>query len=136
MMGRMRVSRAVVDEVMAAGRRAAPGEVCGLLVGTEAGRASDWIPVRNSARAPGAFLTEGASLLAALAEVRARAWRVAAVVHTHAKGPAVPGLRDLAGHRWPGVPAVIVALSCHRPAVRGWHIAGGGAREIEVTIER
>lgn len=82
--------------------RTAPEEACGLIAGKD--RISQAVyPVTNELHSAIRFRMAPAEQLAAFLDMEEKGWDLAAIYHSHPKGPAEPSNVDLAEFAYPGV---------------------------------
>lgn len=109
--------------------RAAPEEACGLIAAK--GRISQAVyPVTNELHSTTRFRMAPAEQLAAFLDMEEKGWELAAIYHSHPKGPTEPSSVDLAEFAYPGVLYLIWypdqnSWSCmaYRIAPTGYQIA-------------
>ncbi len=123
------VAPAVRAALVAASRREAPREACGLLFGRqEDGRLHvlEGTVERNLASGDDAFeIDPGGLLRASLGETEDRRWL--GVWHSHPSGPATLSAADLRG-AWDGHLQLVVG----ERELRLWRVEGGYARELRI----
>jgi proteasome lid subunit RPN8/RPN11 len=135
-----RLSRHLADSILAHARAVAPGECCGLIVGSghhaDGGVPRRYVACRNASTSPSRYLVHRDDLLAVLAELDRTGEELWGVVHSHVRTAAVPSATDVAEAAWPA--AVYVLASLADPAVpvplRAWRIAGGAAQELPLEV--
>jgi [CysO sulfur-carrier protein]-S-L-cysteine hydrolase len=162
----LRITRSLVDEMIAHARREAPDECWGLLAGT-GNRVLGVFPCENGAEPderPFRYRTEPKSQRQADDALGARGWQILGIYHSHTHtqpypsptdiGEANPFLGDIAyvlvSLRTARQPFVYRGMSreawqqAHdyaqtrpaRPEVRAFHIRDGAAHQISLRVER
>jgi len=121
----VRISRALLDRILAQAAADPDREVCGLLLG-EPERVEDIIPTRNVAPDPArAFEIDPAALFAAIRAERDGGARLIGHYHSHPNGSPVPSPRDAEAAREQGRLWLIAAAG----EARAWRAATGGRIE-------
>jgi len=115
--------RAVRDALVAHARDAAPGECCGVLVGS-AGAIVSAVPARNLSGQPSRFLIDPEDHIQARRAARAAGQDVVGFYHSHPHSAAVPSPTDLAEASYPGHVYVIVGLADEAADVRVYRFTG------------
>lgn len=130
--GRLRLPRALADELLAEARRQAPLECCGLL-GGHGERVEAVFPARNSLASPTAYEIAPAELFALFRRLRAENLELVGIYHSHPTSDNSPSARDLERATYPEAAYVIVSL-VSEPAIRAFRIQGGKAGELRVEL--
>jgi [CysO sulfur-carrier protein]-S-L-cysteine hydrolase len=130
-LGRVRISRAQRDDLLAHAREEAPNECCGYLPLRE-GVVESVQRAENVRRSPYGYELDHKSLLAAN-ELEDDGYEVA-VYHSHPRSPAEPSQTDINLAQYPNWLYVIVSPA-DELGVRAWQIADGTVREEEVEVE-
>jgi [CysO sulfur-carrier protein]-S-L-cysteine hydrolase len=154
----MRISRELLDELVAHAREEAPNECCGV-VAVEPGRSprsahsprgrggagafDDAAPPRaarlhravNTAASPLRFEVDGRELLRMIEAIEQDGCELGAIYHSHTRTAPYPSQTDINfAANWPGVEWIIVGLAGEEsPLVRSYLISDGEV--AEVTIE-
>ena len=119
-------------------RKALPAEGCGLLAaaGSRAeARIENFFPGTNEFNSPTRYRMAGREVIEAHKVMRERGWWLAAIVHSHPKGPATPSPTDLREALYPDAALLIVDLSGSEPVARAWQVQTGPRRTaIEVAL--
>lgn len=135
----LHVPAALLAELIAHARAAAPTECCGLLGGRVAGgtaRAEARYAIANDAASATAYATNPRDMLRAFRAMRECGLELLAVYHSHPLSRSVPSARDLAENTYgETVVHLIVGLAGPVPEVRGWWLAPAGAREANLLSE-
>ena len=137
-MGSIRVPRALLDEVVAHARAAAPEEACGALVGTKAGNdivVERAVPMRNAHPDPrAAYLIEPAHLLQVVLRAEDE-WglEVVGFYHSHPAGPSRLSRMDVELASWEGGAYLLVWLA-PSAGIGCWRWDGAAFAELTVQI--
>ena len=134
------------DAIVAAARSAAPEEMCGVVVGSDApaagGRPLRWVAMRNALASAYAYEVDPAELLRISLEIDERDEALWAIVHSHVASPARPSPTDVRQAYYPDALFLIVSLAAAEadpatgaPSLRAWRIADGEAVEVALRIE-
>jgi proteasome lid subunit RPN8/RPN11 len=95
-----------------------PEEGCGVIL---RGKQGEWsyVPIRNTADDPYCqYRLEPEAWVRTVLACERQGGKIAAIVHSHPRTPAVPSAEDLAGWNYPGVYMVIVSfLLWERPHI-------------------
>ena len=131
----LRISRALLDEVIAHARAEAPNECCGLIASRD-GVAVSVRRVRNIHASPLKFEMDGKELLDALDEIESAGLELGANYHSHTRSAPIPSQTDVnLAKWWPEQLWVIVGLEHDEPDVRAWKIVDGAVSEAAFEVE-
>lgn len=129
----MRISRALLDELIGHARADAPNECCGI-VSARDGEAVAVHRVRNAAASPLRYEMDGAEQYRVMEEIEDAGLELAAIYHSHTRSAPYPSQTDvnLAGW-WPDQIYVIVGLV---PVVdvRAYRIVDGDITESPLEV--
>ncbi len=136
-----RIPRAVVDEMVAHAREDLPNEACGM-VHSVAGKPVAVHRVKNDAASPYRYEMNPLQMLRLERQREESGEALFAIYHSHVASEAYPSPTDVRMAFWPpgateGSPMfpetyyILVALKYEPPAVRAFHIRGGGVIEEE-----
>jgi proteasome lid subunit RPN8/RPN11 len=138
----VRISRALLDEVIAHARAEAPNECCGMIA-SRGGEAVAVHRARNAAASPLRYVMDPNEQYRIQDAIESDGLELGAIYHSHTRSDPVPSQTDinlstLPGTGLPSFPGtlyVIVGLRAGEPDVRVWDIADGGytRRELEVV---
>lgn len=107
----MRISRGLIDEMVAHAREDLPNECCGMVGGRD-GEATEVIRVANSAASPLRYEMEPQGQYDALKSIEDRGGQLLAIYHSHTKSAAYPSQTDVnQAVAWPEQVYVIVSLA-------------------------
>lgn len=142
----VRISRGLVDEMVAHARDALPNECCGILAGPfdwrgMEGEVAKSYRMTNVEASPFRFSMDPGELVAVDTEAGGNGWELIAIYHSHTQSEAYPSDTDIRIARgtaelWPDTRYVLVSLAdADNPAVRIFRIERGDVMEetLEVT---
>lgn len=131
----MRITRAVLDEMVAHAREEAPNECCGI-VGARDGEALRVYRARNRFASPKRYDIAPEDMWRILEELEDQGLNPGIIYHSHTHTAPVPSQTDinLANPLFPDTLYVIVGLERDEPEVRAWQIAGGSYDEAELKV--
>lgn len=139
----MRISRDLLDEIVAHAREEAPNECCGM-VGARDGRAERVYRAENTEASPLRFNIDGREIFRVVEEIEAAGAQLGAIYHSHTRSEPYPSQTDIGvalvdgrGEQWwPGTLYLIVGLAGDEPDVRVWDIRPGGEVEpVPLEVE-
>lgn len=129
----MKVSREIVEKILAQGRRETPNEACGYLAGKD-GTVAKAIALTNADHSPEHFSLDPKEQFATVRQVRAEGLEVLAVYHTHPQTPARPSAEDIRLAYDPNIVYVIASLQ-PSPDVRAFRIQQGVVTDHPLIVE-
>jgi [CysO sulfur-carrier protein]-S-L-cysteine hydrolase len=107
----MRISQALVDEIVAHAREDFPNECCGMVAGVD-GEATGIIRVTNAAASPLRYEMDPQEQFNALKTIEDSGAELLAIYHSHTKSAAYPSQTDVnQAVAWPEQVYVIVSLA-------------------------
>jgi proteasome lid subunit RPN8/RPN11 len=117
----MKISQALVDEIVAHAREDLPNECCGMVGGVD-GEARQVIRVENAAASPLRYEMEPKAQYDAYRALEDAGEELLAIYHSHTKSAAYPSQTDVnQAVAWPDQVYVIVSLAdAEAPDVRGY----------------
>jgi [CysO sulfur-carrier protein]-S-L-cysteine hydrolase len=133
----LRISRSLLDEIVAQARDEAPNECCGI-VGSRDGRAVALYKARNARASPLAYDIDGRDLQRIYDEIDRNGLEVGIIYHSHTRSDPVPSQTDinLASPFLPDAVYVIAGVKDpERDDIRAWHIRDGRYTEAPLEIE-
>jgi proteasome lid subunit RPN8/RPN11 len=130
----MRISHALLDEVIAHARAEAPNECVGVISGRD-GVALRVIAATNAARSPLRYELEPRELLRIHEAVDESGDDLAAIYHSHTRSDPVPSQTDINLAFYPDALYVIVGLKSGEADVRAWRIVDGDVSEAALEVE-
>ena len=133
----MRISGALLDEVVAHALDDPGNEVCGLVAITSDGEraATRVYRARNVHESPMKFEIDPKELLDLHSAIEEESWELGAIYHSHVRSPPYPSQTDVNfAASWPGVEWIIVGLKAgSEPEVRSYLIDGGVIEEVPIA---
>lgn len=137
----LRISRSLLDGVIAHARADHPDEACGILAGPAGSdRPERFIPMANAARSPTFYEFDSADLLRLYRELDDRDEEPVVVYHSHTATEAYPSRTDIALAAEPRAHYLLVSTrecgSGEGPVeIRSYRIVDGAVAEEEIVIE-
>lgn len=136
----MRISRPLLDELIAHARAEYDAECCGMIA--YAPREPDGEPVATRVRRASnvfasrkRFEIDGKEVLRTLDEFEDEDAELGAIYHSHTHTAPYPSQTDINfAANWPGLEWVIVGLAGEEPEVRCYLIEDGAVREVELQV--
>jgi [CysO sulfur-carrier protein]-S-L-cysteine hydrolase len=128
----LRITREVLDAMIAHAQKEAPLEACGYLAEKD-GVASLMLPLTNIDASPEHFSLDPKEQFCAVRRIRADGFRQKAVYHSHPATPARPSQEDIRLAYDPHLSYVIVSLA-GEATVKSFTIRNGIAEEEMVEI--
>ena len=138
----MRISRELLDDVIAHARADAPNECCGMIASRD-GEAVAVHRARNRAASPLRYEIDGMEQYQLQTAIEDAGNDLGAIYHSHTRSAPYPSqtdinlalTRDGAHELFPGTLYVIVGVAEDEPEVRAFAIeAGGQVREVELDV--
>lgn len=132
----MRLTAALLQEIVDAARAALPNEAVGLLVG-RSDSPERYVPVRNASASPYRYSIDPAEQLAVWTKLDDSGESVMAIVHSHVSSAAKPSKTDVELAYFPESLYLIVSLSDpDAPDIRAWSIVRGTVIEVPLLATR
>ena len=130
----MKIAQAIIDEMLAHAREAAPNECCGLLVGDRRAIARS-VRARNKEESPTRFQIDPDDHFAAIHSARSEGKRVIGAYHSHPKTAALPSPSDIAeASGGSDFVYLIVSLKSDSGDVFAYHLKHGSVVPIDLSI--
>jgi proteasome lid subunit RPN8/RPN11 len=137
----MRISRALLDEVIAHARADAPNECCGMIASRD-GEAVAVHRARNTAASPLRYIMDPNEQYRIQDAIERDGLDLGAIYHSHTRSDPIPSQTDInlstlpgtSRPSFPGTLYVIVGVKDDEPDVRVWDIANGGYTQRELEI--
>jgi [CysO sulfur-carrier protein]-S-L-cysteine hydrolase len=131
----MKVSQALIDEMVAHAREDLPNECCGMVGGRD-GEAETVIRVANSAASPLRYEMDPQEQYDALKKIEDAGSELLAIYHSHTKSAAYPSQTDLnQAVAWPDQIYLIVSLADPDVAdVKGYLLKDLTIADAEISI--
>ena len=130
----MKISREMVDEMIAHAREDAPNECCGMIGGTDGGAARVYRSI-NAEASPLRYSLDAGDQFRIMREIEERGEELVGIYHSHTGSAAYPSQTDLNLATYPDAVYVIVSLEDPQsPDVRGFWIRDGQFDEAELDV--
>lgn len=130
----MRISRQLLDDVIAHAREDAPNECCGMIASTD-GEAVAVHRARNTAASPFRYEMDGMEQYRIQTEIEDAGHELGAIYHSHTRSAPEPSQTDINLAFYPEALYVIVGLKGPAPDVRAWRIVDGKVSEATLEVE-
>jgi [CysO sulfur-carrier protein]-S-L-cysteine hydrolase len=131
----LRISRALLDEIVAHAREEAPNECCGMIASQD-GIATAVHRTRNIHASPLRFEMDPPEQYKVIQAIEDAEQELGAIYHSHTRSAPIPSQTDVNLAKWWPEPLwVIVGLEHSEPDVRAWKIVDGAVAEAELEIE-
>ena len=130
----VKISQALVDEMVAHAREDVPNECCGMIGGRE-GTAETVVRVANAAASPLRYEMDPQGQFDALKEIEADG-ELLAIYHSHTKSAAYPSQTDVnQAQNWPEQIYVIVSLADEDlPDVKAYLLKDLRIADVEIDV--
>lgn len=131
----MKISQALIDEMVAHAREDLPNECCGMIGGRD-GEATRVVRVENAAASPLRYEMEPQGQYDALKAIESAGEELLAIYHSHTRSAAYPSQTDVNEARmWPEQVYVIVSLENEQaPDVRAYDLADLKIADVELDV--
>jgi proteasome lid subunit RPN8/RPN11 len=131
----VRISRTLIDAIVAHAREDIPNECCGMVGGRD-GEATKVIRVVNAAASPLRYEMDPQGQFDALKEIEGDGGELLAIYHSHTKSAAYPSQTDVNQARnWPEPDYVIVSLAdADAPDVKSYRLADLKIADAELDV--
>jgi [CysO sulfur-carrier protein]-S-L-cysteine hydrolase len=131
----LRISRALLGEIVAHARDEAPNECCGMIAARD-GVATGVHRTRNIHASPLRYEMEPNEQLRVLTAIEDAGLQLGAIYHSHTRSDPVPSPTDVnLAKYWPEPLYVIVGLAGEAPDVRAWRIGDGAVSAAALEVE-
>jgi proteasome lid subunit RPN8/RPN11 len=131
----LRISREMIEEMIAHAREESPNECCGMIGGRD-GRATTLHRARNEHASALSYNIHPQDLFRITKEIEEAGEKLAAIYHSHTGSPAYPSQTDVNLAAYPDALYVIVSLeNPDKPDTRAFRIVDGEIEEAELVIE-
>jgi proteasome lid subunit RPN8/RPN11 len=130
----LRISRQLLDDVIAHAREDAPNECCGMIASRD-GEAVLVHRARNTAASPFRYEMDGMEQYRIQTEIEDAGLELGAIYHSHTRSAPEPSQTDINLAFYPEALYVIVGLKSPQPDVRAWRIVDGQVSEAALEIE-
>ena len=131
----MRITRALVDEIVAHAREDLPNECCGI-VASRNGEAVKVYRAHNVHQSPLRFEIDSRDLIRIYSDIEDSGHELGSMYHSHTKSAAYPSQTDVNfAQDWPGLIWLIVSLADRdAPELKAFRITGPKIEEVELTV--
>ena len=131
----MKISQALIDEMVAHAREDLPNECCGMLGGRD-GEATSVVRVENAAASPLRYEMDPQGQFDALKRIEDGGEELIGIYHSHTRSAAYPSQTDVNEARmWPEQAYVIVSLEDEEaPDVKAYDLADLKIADVELDV--
>jgi [CysO sulfur-carrier protein]-S-L-cysteine hydrolase len=129
----VRISRQLVDEIVAHARAEAPNECCGMIAARD-GRAVAVHRARNAAASPLRYEMDGMEQYRIQTAIEDAGLDLGAIYHSHTRSQPYPSQTDINLAFYPEAVYVIVGLAGADPEVRAFRIVDGQVADHALEI--
>jgi len=131
----LRISQALLDEIVEHARADAPNECCGMIAASD-GRAVEVHRATNAAASPLRYELDGMEQYRIQSAIEDAGHELGAIYHSHTRSAPYPSQTDINfSVNWPGIEWIIVGLAGEEPEIRSYTIAEGTVQEVELEVE-
>jgi proteasome lid subunit RPN8/RPN11 len=131
----MRISQALIDEMVAHAREDLPNECCGMIGGRD-GEATSVVRVENAAASPLRYEMDPQGQFDALKEIEGAGDELIGIYHSHTRSAAYPSQTDVnEAVMWPEQVYVIVSLEDgDAPDVKAYSLKEMKIADVELDV--
>jgi [CysO sulfur-carrier protein]-S-L-cysteine hydrolase len=129
----MRISRTLLDDMIAHARADAPNECCGM-VASRNGEAVAVHRARNKAASPLRYEIDGMEQYKIQSAIEDAGLELGAIYHSHTRSAPEPSQTDINLAFYPEALYVIVGLEHGEPDVRAWSIVDGQVSPASLEV--
>jgi [CysO sulfur-carrier protein]-S-L-cysteine hydrolase len=129
----VRISRQLLDELIAHARAEAPNECVGMIASRD-GEAVAVHRATNAAHSPLRYEIEGREQYRLQTAIEDAGMDLGAIYHSHTRSAPEPSQTDINLAFYPDALYVIVGLQGAEPDVRAWRIADGQVSEAQLEV--
>jgi [CysO sulfur-carrier protein]-S-L-cysteine hydrolase len=129
----MRISRTLLDDMIAHARADAPNECCGM-VASRNGEAVAVHRARNKAASPLRYEIDGMEQYQIQSAIEDAGLELGAIYHSHTRSAPEPSQTDINLAFYPEALYVIVGLEHGEPDVRAWSIVDGQVSPASLEV--
>ncbi len=130
----MRISRQLVDEIVAHAREDSPNECCGMIGGADGAAASVYRSI-NAEASPLRYSLDANDQFRIMREMEENGEELIGIYHSHTASAAFPSQTDVNLAAYPDAVYVIASLlDAGQPDVRGFWIRDGEIAEAELDV--
>ena len=129
------LSKKVYDALVAHAKAGYPNEACGILGGSEKGRASEFFAMKNIDESSISYFMDPKEQLQVFKKMREQKIEMTGIYHSHVASEAFPSQKDVRLAFYPDVSYLIVSLSDKaKPVLRSFQILDEKVTEEEIQI--
>jgi proteasome lid subunit RPN8/RPN11 len=129
----VRISRELLDDVIAHARADAPNECVGMIASRD-GEAVSVHRARNAAASPLRYEIDGMEQYKIQNAIEDAGLELGAIYHSHTRSDPLPSQTDINLAFYPEALYVIVGLKADEPDVRAWRIVDGQVSEAQLEV--
>ena len=130
----MKISQALIDEMVAHAREEAPNECCGLVASTN-GDAVRIYRAANAEHSPVKYVVDPRDQIRIQNDIDDHGWELGAIYHSHTRTEPFPSQTDInLARNWPDPIYVIVGVAGDDADVRAFRIVDGTVTETELEV--
>jgi proteasome lid subunit RPN8/RPN11 len=130
----VRISRQLLDEIVAHAREDAPNECCGMIGGVD-GEAKTVYRSLNAEASPLRYSLDANDQFRIMSEIEEKGEELAGIYHSHTASAAYPSQTDVNLAAYPDAVYVIASLEDpESPVVKGFWIRDGEIEETELDV--
>jgi len=132
----MKISQALIDEMVAHAREDLPNECCGMIGGRD-GEATSVVRVENAAASPLRYEMDPQGQYDALKSIEDGGEELIGIYHSHTRSAAYPSQTDVNEARmWPEQAYVIVSLeNDEAPVVKAYDLADLKIADVDLDVD-
>jgi [CysO sulfur-carrier protein]-S-L-cysteine hydrolase len=131
----MKISQALIDEMVAHAREDLPNECCGMIGGRD-GEATSVVRVENAAASPLRYEMDSKGQIQAYNAIAHNGEELIGIYHSHTRSPAYPSQTDVnQAVAWPEQVYVIVSLENEdAPDVKAYDLADLKIADVDLDV--
>jgi [CysO sulfur-carrier protein]-S-L-cysteine hydrolase len=131
----MKISQALIDEMVAHAREELPNECCGMIGGRD-GEATSVVRIENAAASPLRYEMDPQGQFDGLKEIEGAGEELLGIYHSHTRSAAYPSQTDVnQAVAWPEQVYVIVSLeNGDAPDVKAYDLADMRIADVELDV--
>ncbi len=130
----MRITQALLDEIVEHARAEAPNECCGMIA-VQDGVAVAVHRARNAAASPLRYEMDGMEQYKIQTAIEDGGYELGAIYHSHTRSDPEPSQTDINLAFYPDALYVIVGVKGAEPDVRAWRIVDGAVSEAAFEVQ-
>jgi [CysO sulfur-carrier protein]-S-L-cysteine hydrolase len=130
----LRISQALLDEIVEHARADAPNECCGMIAASD-GRAVEVHRATNAAASPLRYELDGMEQYRIQSAIEDAGHELGAIYHSHTRSAPYPSQTDINLAFYPESLYVIVGVAGPEAEVRAFTISDGRVTEAELVVE-